>query len=348
MIERRAIPTVAVAFIASVVLHGLVLLPWLMGVMSADARPHDRLSSALDPAASPERIDLGVEAKTPSSLTWIGYEEYEEHLAALSEVEQAQFTTEAPGGAFAMVAEPLREPIEPIEPAEFDRPQPERVQPDLPQAAETRFDPPTEIPVDLLPSDVDPLALIPESDEWQLADFFGPKLVEPEEVDAPTADAPADAPESGAAAPAPPPAPPAEPAPPAKEPAETSGEETSELPGDVSEKESDAASVVEAPPDAWKLGKPLAAHGLELKPRRPSFTLLVRLLASPGNPQTVMHFDRRGLVVRARIVKSSGDSRIDSAILSSLYGWTATGERLKDLGPEETIEVPMRLILVSE
>jgi hypothetical protein len=92
-----------------------------------------------------------------------------------------------------------------------------------------------------------------------------------------------------------------------------------------SDKESQPTSVVEIPKENWSLGKPLAGKGLELKPRKPTFTLLTLMTAGPGNPLCELSFDAKGAVKRARIIKSSGDSRIDEGILNSLFYWARRG-----------------------
>src|SRR6185503_3485042 len=51
--------------------------------------------------------------------------------------------------------------------------------------------------------------------------------------------------------------------------------------GAQADKESDASSIVTVPRDQWRLGKPLAGRGIELKPRRPEFTDLMRITSAP-------------------------------------------------------------------
>jgi hypothetical protein len=116
-------------------------------------------------------------------------------------------------------------------------------------------------------------------------------------------------------------------------------------PGIPADKQSSAASALSVQRDQWQLGKPLAGKGLELKPRRPTFTLLTMLTAAPGNPLCEMRFDSSGKVQLARIVESSGDSRVDEAILNSLYDWRASGEELAHLNPGQTYTITMRMVL---
>ena len=116
-------------------------------------------------------------------------------------------------------------------------------------------------------------------------------------------------------------------------------------PGDAAEKEADATSVVDIALDEIRPGKPLARRGLELMPRRPRFTALLKQTAAPDNPLVLIKFDADGKPHAAAIVVSSGDSRVDHAILSSLYRWRAKGKPLSALTGDETVEIRIRLIL---
>jgi hypothetical protein len=107
-------------------------------------------------------------------------------------------------------------------------------------------------------------------------------------------------------------------------------------------------SIIDVPPDQWKLGKPLASQGLELKPRRPTLTVLTMLTAAPGNPLCVIYFNREGVAVKAAILRSSGDNRVDSAILASLYGWRAAGKALETIRDEQPLEVTIRILLTRQ
>jgi hypothetical protein len=48
-----------------------------------------------------------------------------------------------------------------------------------------------------------------------------------------------------------------------------------------------------------------------------------------------------------RILETSGDGRIDEAILNSLYRWRAAGKRLKPLKKGETIPIKIRIVLFA-
>jgi outer membrane biosynthesis protein TonB len=113
------------------------------------------------------------------------------------------------------------------------------------------------------------------------------------------------------------------------------------------EKESDATGIVDVAPEFWQNGKPLAARGLELKPRRPVFPLLTQMTAQPGNPLCVLRFRRDGRVAAAAILQASGDDRVDRAIESSLYGWRASGKALTQLEGKQTIDITIRIVLIE-
>jgi outer membrane biosynthesis protein TonB len=135
---------------------------------------------------------------------------------------------------------------------------------------------------------------------------------------------------------------PQEPAPPAPTPAQP---QPAGQPGVQSDQESDATSTVEVTMEQLTLGRPLAAQGLQIKPRKPVFTTLTMLTAIPANPKAQLHFRRDGKPARVRLLESSGDQRIDEAVLNSLYRWRAAGKKLRELERGETIPVTIRIML---
>jgi outer membrane biosynthesis protein TonB len=119
-------------------------------------------------------------------------------------------------------------------------------------------------------------------------------------------------------------------------------------PADPSDQESDATSTRDVPLDDIKLGKPFASQGLRIKPRRPEFTTLTMLTAAPHNPLAELRFRRDGKPQRVRILRSSGDARIDEGILNSLYRWRASGKKLQELAKGETIPVRIQITLIGK
>lgn len=137
--KRDSIP-LSICIGASLAIHALVLLPWVgaaMGIGPAsiadsqspeavkpEAKPPDPADERPNPLmrrpTEMERTQLGIDDGTDKPLTtWIGYDEYQEHLARLSEIEQAAMRmTEAGGGEPASappgamsLASPLTPPL---------------------------------------------------------------------------------------------------------------------------------------------------------------------------------------------------------------------------------------------
>ncbi len=327
----------------SLLVHATVLVPVLVVVMRSSGQsqaaqgrfePEDFVlpEEDADPPPEPD-VQIGIDAQTPSTLTWIGYEEYQEHLARLAEVEQAALS-EIPAGAIPSPAIP---PVPQVEPAE------QTATEEQPKKADTSEEP-------------QPSPETPALPEWFTDLLVGvspeaPKAMEvqPEESPAatpkkdpspkPKETPPSKLKEETKEAPAKPVLTPPDPSKPA-----SPGDPT-EIPGDHADKESDAASTIEVPLDQIKLGKPIAREGLELKPRRPRFTTLTLITASPGNPLVEIRFAADGKPALARVLESSGDNRIDHAVASSLYRWRASGKDLEKLGKDETIDIRIRIIL---
>jgi hypothetical protein len=321
--------------LVSLVLHAAVLVPALVGVMTGKTASPGRLLARFEPEdffeppeEQEQEVQLGIDESTESTMTWIGYDEYEEHLAALAETEQAAFTDSTAGSTPSEAAS---------SPAPAAEPQP----PDSAQAESGET--------------TDPLA---EFEAWLEATQTGPgpPVGEPTDPAAQTqaledlleslermlSEAPDPQPRQETAPPQPPK--PEQPAQPSEADAQPTppGE-----PADPSDQESDATSTRDVELDNIKLGKPFASHGLRIKPRRPEFTTLTLLTAAPNNPLAELRFRRDGKPQRVRILQSSGDARIDEGILNSLYRWRASGKRLQELKKGETIPVRIRIVLFS-
>jgi hypothetical protein len=314
--------TLLIGLLVSLLLHATVLLPALVAIMRSESAGPGRLQARFEPddfrqpeTEPPDDVEpLGIDESRESTLTWIGYDEYQEHLAALAETEQAAFASSPAGGPQAET---------PVEAAPTVEPQP----PDEPEQT------------------TDALA---ELEAWLEATAPGPGPPPGEPTD-PTARP--DALDEILASldrllnEPPAPAEPQQPVQPAEEVPQTAAAPKQD-PGEVADQESDPTSTVDVPVENIKLGKPLAAHGLRIKPRKPVFTTLTMLTAAPANPRAELRFRRDGKPQRVRILESSGDSRIDEAILNSLYRWRASGKRLKELKRGETVPVRIRIVLI--
>ena len=325
MVPRRASTAVLLGLAVSLVLHATVLLPALINVMSGEVEPMRVLRADFDPEdfmaaePDPDRVKLGIDESTTSTMTWIGFEDYQEHMAAIADVEQAAFQT-TPTGSEATPASPSESP------------------PPTPEPRDPQDDPSTS------PDPFDELEAWFDAEEGE-----GPPVGEPTTPDARsqalediiarleqmmqnTVETERPEPEPKPQEPAPP-----EPAPVQPQPA---GQ-----PGVQSDQESDASSTIEVTMEQLTLGRPLAAQGLQIKPRKPVFTTLTLLTAVPANPKAELHFRRDGKPARVRLLESSGDSRIDEAVLNSLYRWRAAGKKLRELERDETIPVQIRIML---
>ena len=166
---------------------------------SRDAHPDD----LPEPEKDKEEDDLikpGIEDGSASTMTWIGYAEYEEHLARLAEVEQAAFTeTPTGGGAPPSPPTPAAEgaqsppqivaaqPSPPQMPTEVVavRPVPEPVVPA--PAPPTPASEPDTIPAPEGPDPLEPAPLPPQPEPQ-------PALTRPAEASEPTEPAPEVAP----------------------------------------------------------------------------------------------------------------------------------------------------------
>ncbi len=116
--------------------------------------------------------------------------------------------------------------------------------------------------------------------------------------------------------------------------------------GQVSDKESEATALkdrVQVRP-----GQPVAAKGLEIKTRRPVFSLYTRVTAAPRNAVVRVRFTREGKVASAEMVRSSGVADVDRPILDAVYGWTASGKQLLELPETREGEKPATVSIVFE
>ncbi len=328
MTNHRSIIPLALGFVTSVLAHLAVIVPMLVAIMTASGWQSVRLDAAFDPddfkapeqeSVQDEEVRLGIDAPTPSSFTWIGYEEYQEHLAVLAEVEQAANSPAPP----AQHADPLN--AESPEPPEQDQSQP-TIDARAAAAQLAKLLEILEFAASPTKSTNDQ-ADTPNADRTDLQRA----LTSLNELLAKAMDKAREETEVVATNP---PAPKLNPqAPPTS--------------GNASEMESDPTSKLEVLLADIKVGKPIAGHGLQIKPRRPSFTTLTMLTAAPGNPFVEIRFPHSGRPVLAKILESSGDRRVDEAILNSLYRWRAQGEQLEALGEGESIPIRLRIVLVK-
>jgi len=369
------------ALAVSVLLHVFVLLPVMIRVLTA---PSGHVAHAAqltqdddqqrdERKDSPDKLKLGIDDGSPSTLTWIGYEQYEKHLAQLSEVEQAAFTDDPVASPTPPTPMPSPAPSEqPAESARSAAPQP--ASEDAPTRAEAeatdsmssgaqgtqqgnataelnaepadfaaKLDAPLNDdaePTERSTSNAPPIshALLAFAEQLRLfAEAAGADGDDDEHHGeagaasqaANSAERPQQqqsAPEQGRSAPSA-----------AATPADPDAQQA--------DLDSVASSEVKVPYDELRPGKPLAARGLKLRPQRPEFVTLTVMTSAPGNPLVEIGFMRNGTPLVARVIESSGDTRIDNTVEASLYRWRAEGEPLRQLTGEQTLNVRIRIIL---
>ena len=91
-------------------------------------------------------------------------------------------------------------------------------------------------------------------------------------------------------------------------------------------------------------GEVVVGRGIEIQTVKPTFGIATRVSVLPGNPTAKIRFNRKGRVIKAWMIKSSGYPSVDVPIIASIYKWRAKGKKLAEL--EGPFEVEMHLILV--
>ena len=390
------------SLLVSIAIHSLVIA-LLVGTVAGSAASNsiERDAPHLDQDDEEKPEVLGIEESTAETVTWIGYEEYEKHLAQLSKVEQAAMV-DAPisgggGGPTGSSASGAANPSPPPLPGER-RPSisaPAATVPAVPSEKperlidpELRTDPtttPTETPTEADPktpteartneeSPTDsPTTKPSEQDSPRETEEKPPEKPTETESTKPPEKTPEDTPSEKPTpkpgdTPSPTPAPSNEPTPapqpePSEEPTDSSDEGPGQGPnpptedsGNESNQDATPTSIVQTPKENWQNGRPLAAQGLDLQPKRirPGHEIPTLVLANSRlakNPVIELRFPRwsgKGRGVKpdtAKIVSSTGDATFDGYLLDALYGWLAKGEKLKTLGPGETTLVRLTLLM---
>jgi hypothetical protein len=314
---RRARLPILACLLASLIIHVTVVVPAFSATLQRSREAPSRAAQlAADdvepPETAPPEVDLGIDASHHTTLTWVGYDEYREHLAQLADVEQAAFTLAPPA------AEAVADAVADTEAVA-----------DAVAVTEAVADA-------VAVTDTFPVAVAPaEIGERAVGEPEPAPQTEPDRpsFQARVMSAVARIIEAGRRG---------EIAEPSALPSETSDEPR---PGETAMKESDPSSIIDVPIEQIRLGRPVAREGLELRPRRPHFTAHLLVTSSPHNPLVEIVFRRDGVPVRAAIIESSGDARVDHAIEASLYRWRASGKRLLELEGEETLTVTLRIVL---
>lgn len=329
---------------ASLLLHaGLGLAIGIQANRAAD-RSLDTRFSRFDTSEDPEqrRVQLGNPDARTASLTWIGYEEFEEMWAPKSEIDQAEQSPDdpaAPSEEILPTEQPTESPV--TEPTESLTENPEPDTPGEPTLSET--DQPEEQAAPGPDEQIDPAQLVEmiEALEGLAADLPRlnpiPALVELQrrraaardqevEITEATTDEPVEPRAENGQGPAKP---------------QASGES-----GLNSDREADAAAVNPVKRD--DLGKPLVAQGLSIRTVRPSFSNVTLATARPRNPVVQLDFRRNGVPLPPRIIRSSGHEQVDIQVRIALAQWRAEGEVLQTLPDPEDPENPAYISIKLE
>lgn len=284
--ENVALP---VALLCSVALHA-VFIPVVYANKASMAHLPATKATHLDtPPVEDESVDLGLDKSTEATLTWIGYEEYEEQRARFAEVEQAEMQAEvdysvpSPAQIAIEAARNLAEPI-----AQLSK--------ELLEALQG-----IEITIPHRKIEVQPTEPV-ATPELQIE-------TTPEPVVAPGVKA----------------------------------KEESASKGSPADRDSSATSTIKITPEQWKSGKPLAAKGIVLRPRRPSFTANQIVTNAPSDLVADLLINNKGKPTDVLIIYSTGSTSIDKSLISSLYRWRASGEKIDSLKDGETILISIHI-----
>ena len=268
---------ILIALVLSVGLHLLILPIVYTKKPPMTYLPPAKATHLETPSVEKPEIELGIDASKESTLTWIGYEKYEEQRARFAEVEQASMKTETDVG----------EPNPSI---------------DAVAAIQQFAEPVAELASQLFEA----LLGIEISTPAKEVPFVQP-VTEP----------------------------------PTPEPVEVVEEVPVE--GNPSDRDSEATSVIKISPDQWRSGKPLAAQGIVLRPRRPSFTANQLVTNVPSDLVAELHINKRGKPQDVVVLFSTGSPSIDRSLESSLYRWRASGDKIDALEDEETISITIHI-----
>lgn len=360
MSDRSAL---TLPFLTSLLLHiaaGVLGARWsfdadakiALSAASIAATMPEEKPPAVEPELQPDPLRLGLNDSTATSLTWLGFDEYIEHIAEQSEVDQPELTMDPPSGPPSEAMAVILAPPAPPTPETQESP-----------ATPATPEPPVEQTVQAEPIEKNPIDESPAGTPTQEAEE-SPTREEAEDLGvsetgnvplppAPTVELPLEPQPKPQSPPTPPPAPQPTPAPvqfaptpPAPPPALPSAPSGSGATGRQSDRESTATSILTA---EWKkLGQPLAGAGLEIKTRRPKFTHYTRIMGAARDPVVLVHFRRDGKVERVDLVRSSGNADVDRPVIDAIYLWRATGEPLGRIplpSPPATYPVEFRILM---
>ncbi|MBT4530704.1 MAG: hypothetical protein HOC27_05815 [Phycisphaerae bacterium] len=275
------------ALAGSLTIHAFVI-PAVYGSKPSMAHLPDTKATHLEtPPIEDKSIELGIDKSKEATLTWIGYEEYEEQRARFAEVEQAAMKTEIEFATPSPIATAIN-------------------------AAKQLANPLAQMAADLLEAIQGIEIQIPSNEP----DVVVQKIKQPKPTETPLPKSP--------------------------EPVAEVVEEVI-VEGTPSDRDSSATSTIKITPEQWKSGKPLAAQGIVLRPRRPSFTANQLVSNAPSDLVADLFINNKGKPANVDIVFSTGSVSIDGSLISSLYRWRASGEQIDALEDGETILISIHI-----
>jgi len=329
--------------------------------------PADRPNEE-EPADEPE-VTLGIEESDYATVTWIGYDEYEQHIAKLARIEQAEMSLDeaVPSPPVQpdkpippeQTAQPPIEPIESLADAALPPPLDEPGTPLPPQSNDQAITPPapslvsTSTEVESTPDSHPPVDLITDRETAQ--SIFTPSLF----FSSPFFQPPSPSEQQPEPDKTPPPPPPDKTDTPQEDqqPSETQPAPPS---AKASDKDSAPTSIKPIPDIPWNSGKPLASEGIEVHP----YALYRHIIVDSNdrlfllhwnervthNPIASIRFNRLGKARQVNILKYSGYSPLDKNYLVSwLSRWTASGKAIDELGPNELTEPFLfKIVFINE
>lgn len=340
--DDRTPPTrFLIALLLSLALHGLAALA--VAVVPSAAAGGDEHALHLPRLPEPEDPEVrpGISDSQAATISWIGYDQYQEHLAPQAPIDQAALSMEPPAPPSILrpmlpaetpadaptptppetVAAAAQPPAEPASRAPIEDALPPDEQPAVVREVLSLPAPPIDDAIVRIPDappapDADQLAQpAPVREQPAPATIVGPPLPISETATEPT---PAQDPSQSALA--------------SQPSAPVPGE-----PGEAADREAQAFSREGAP--RIIPGRPLATKGLTINTIRPRWAHVTVITASPKDPLVEIRFTREGRVLSARFLESTGNREVDQPLMDAIYRWSATGEELKKI-PAATPDAP--------
>ncbi len=272
------------AFAASVFIHVIVIPITYNKKPLIIHLPPTKATHLETPILEQEKIELGINHSKESTLTWIGYEEYEEHRARHSTVEQADMKLAdnlSQNKNPQQAIDALRSITQPIA----------KIAKDFLNALEGLEIVPN--PRKVLVNSTEATEIFPDIEDLKpiISKITEEKIINQNHAD----------------------------------------------------RDSEATSIIEVSPDQWKSGKPLAAQGIVLRPRRPSFTANQLVTNAPSDLVAELYFNSQGKPQEVIILYSTGTYSVDRSLESSLYRWRASGEQIDALKMNNTFAITIHI-----